>query len=68
MQMNTELSVAQMRKERLTQQAVYMEFVSSRKYYKTHVFCFYEGEDGKYYNPRVEQKFEKFFPIRLEIK
>lgn len=66
--MNTELSVAQMRKERLTQQAVYMEFVSSRKYYKTHVFCFYEGEDGKYYNPRVEQKFEKFFSYKVGNK
>ena len=55
------LSLEQMRRERGTYEAIYMKFVNGRKYFKTYAFCFYEGEDGKYYNSRIRQKFgDKF--------
>ena len=51
----------QMRKARKTYEAVYMQFANNRKYYKSFAFCFYEGEDGKYYDLRIRQKFlDKF--------
>lgn len=55
------LSLEQMRRERGTYEAIYMKFVNSRKYFKTYAFCFYEGEDGKYYNSRIRQKFADKF-------
>ncbi|MCM1263579.1 MAG: DUF4435 domain-containing protein [Butyrivibrio sp.] len=66
--MDREFSVTQMRKEREISQAVYIEFASSRKFYRTHMFCFYVGEDGKYYNPRVKQKFEKCIEYSVKNK
>ena len=50
-----------MRKERGTYEAIYIQFVNSKKYFKTYAFCFYEGEDGKYYNSRISQKFGNKF-------
>ena len=55
------LSLEQMRKERGTYEAIYIQFVNSKKYFKTYAFCFYEGEDGKYYNSRISQKFGNKF-------
>lgn len=55
------LSLAQMRKERKTYEAIYLQFVNNRKFYKTYAFCFYEGEDGKYYDSRIRQKFGNKF-------
>lgn len=63
------LSLEQMRKERGMHQAVYMQFVNSKKYFKTYAFCFYEGEDGKYYNSRIRQKFgDKFLTYTVGNK
>lgn len=58
---DTSLSLEQMRKERGTYEAIYIQFVNSKKYFKTYAFCFYEGEDGKYYNSRISQKFGNKF-------
>lgn len=55
------LSLEQMRKERGTYEAIYIQFVNNRKYFKTYAFCFYEGEDGKYYDSRIRQKFGSKF-------
>ena len=52
------VSLGSMRKERGTYEAIYLQFVNNRKYYKTYAFCFYEGEDGKYYDSRIRQKFD----------
>lgn len=54
-------SIEQMRKERGTYEAIYLQFVNNRKYYKTYAFCFYEGEDGKYYNSRIRKRFGNNF-------
>lgn len=52
------LSLERMRQERITCESVYMKFVNNGKYYKSHAFCFYEGEDGKYYDSRIRKKFQ----------
>lgn len=52
------MSLELMRKERGTYESVYLQFINSRKYYRSYVFCFYEGEDGKYYDGRIRKKFE----------
>ena len=31
----------------------FMEFADKRAFYKDRAFCFYEGEDGKYYDHRI---------------
>lgn len=51
----------QMRKARGTSEAVFMQFANDRKYHSLYAFCFYEGEDGKYYDPRIRQKFSDRF-------
>lgn len=63
------LSLEQMREERGTFEAVYIQFVNNRKYYATYAFCFFEGEDGKYYNSRIEHKFgDKFLTYTVGNK
>lgn len=63
------LSLEQMRKERGTYEAIYIQFVNSRKYFRAYAFCFYEGEDGKYYDSRIRQKFgNKFFTYTVGNK
>lgn len=51
------VSLEDMRGERNTFEAIFMQFVSQRKYHKTYAFCFYEGEDRKYYNSRLRDRF-----------
>lgn len=46
--------LAEMRESRESTNAAYIEFTGYHKYFKTHVFCFFEGEDGKYYNQRIK--------------
>lgn len=50
-----ELTVEQMRSKRTVSEALFKKFTEARDYFATHAFCFYEGEDGKYYNSRVEK-------------
>lgn len=55
---NDEMSaLSEMRRERGTYQAVYVQLANYRKFFSSHAFCFYEGEDGKYYNMRIENVF-----------
>ena len=51
----------QMRKGRQTFEAIYLQFSNNRKFYNSYAFCFYEGEDGKYYNSRIRQIFGSNF-------
>lgn len=48
-----ELSVDEMRKKRGISEVLYKKFTESNAYFGSHAFCFYEGEDGKYYNSRI---------------
>lgn len=62
------LSTQQMREERTVFEAVYMKLIGDKKYYTTHAFCFYEGEDGKYYNWRIKQKIVDIITYSVENK
>lgn len=53
----------QMRKSREIYEVSYMKFINDRKYHSSYAFCFYENEDGKYYNSRIKQKFKDNFII-----
>lgn len=61
--------ILNMRKERNTYSSVYMQFTQMEESYFTHAFCFYEGEDGKYYDSRLRREFgNKFFTFRVGNK
>lgn len=46
--------IKQMRDSRATSNVGFIDFSNYRKFFKTHVFCFFEGEDAKYYNLRIK--------------
>lgn len=52
---NKSLSLDIMRAKRNTAESLFMKFVSYEASFKTHAFCFYEGEDAKYYDIRVRK-------------
>lgn len=52
---DNDISIAEMREMREMSGVLYKKFTESRDYFATHAFCFYEGEDGKYYNARIEK-------------
>lgn len=45
----------EMRLQRGNAEVIYKKFTESRKFHNTHAFCIYEGEDGKYYNHRIQR-------------
>lgn len=49
------ISLDQMREKRSIAEVLFKKFSEAHEHFKTHAFCFYEGEDGKYYNARVAQ-------------
>mgnify|MGYP003303865835 CR=1 FL=1 len=55
---DTEYLIA-MRDGRNTSQSVFLQVCTLRSYYRTHVFCFFEGEDSKYYSSRIERRFSR---------
>ena len=48
-------TVEDLRKGRDAASSVFMEFSSLKQYYENTIFSFYEGEDAKYYNPRINE-------------
>lgn len=61
--------LAEMRQGREESSTAFMEFVNKRAYYQDHAFCFYEGEDGKYYDHRIRSIIGKdFFHIKAGNK
>lgn len=56
-----ELTVEQMRLKRTVSEVLFKKFTEARDRFATHTFCFYEGEDGKYYNSRIERYFGSNF-------
>ena len=47
--------LSKMREGRKSYPAVFMKFVRYKDLHSTHAFCFYEGEDGMYYDRRIEE-------------
>ena len=59
-----EMTLEQMREQRGVSEVLFKKFTEAREYFETHAFCFYEGEDGKYYDSRVAQYWgADFIPI-----
>lgn len=53
--------LAEMREARVCYESRYIEFINNRRYHYKYAFCFYEGEDGKYYDPRIRSRFADNF-------
>lgn len=49
------LTLDLMRNRRNVSEVIFKKFTEANKYFETHAFCFYEGEDGKYYDSRVRK-------------
>lgn len=58
------LSLQQMRAKRNIAEALFKKFTEAKDMFNTHAFCFFEGEDGKYYNSRIEKYWgSNFIPL-----
>ena len=61
---DNDITIAEMREMREMSSVLYKKFSESREFFSTHAFCFYEGEDGKYYNSRIERYWgNSFIPM-----
>lgn len=49
------MSVQEMREARKKPVVVFTKFAQNKDRYESGFFCFYEGEDNKYYEPRIEE-------------
>lgn len=59
----------EMRKGKEEASSVFMEFTSKRTSHADYAFCFYEGEDGKYYDHRIRSIIgNDFFHIKAGNK
>lgn len=59
----------EMRQGREESSTAFMEFANKRAYYQDYAFCFYEGEDGKYYDSRIRGIIgQKFMHIKAGNK
>ena len=53
-----------MRAKRNVAEAVFKKFTEAKDKFDTYAFCFFEGEDGKYYNSRIEKYWgSNFIPL-----
>lgn len=56
--------IDEMREGRTSSATAFIIFTNQYRLFQSHVFCFYEGEDGKYYNQRIKGIIgESIFPI-----
>lgn len=44
----------EMRLSRETSNVAFVNFTDNHRKFSSHIFCFYEGEDGKYYNQKIK--------------
>lgn len=58
-----------LRQGREDSSTAFMEFTEKKHLHKEYIFAFFEGEDGKYYNPRIDQIInQKFIHIKAGNK
>ncbi len=61
--------LTKMRESRESANVAVIEFGNKYWKYPNHIFCFYEGEDGKYYNQRIKAVVgDKIIPIKAGNK
>lgn len=66
---NEESLLNEMREGRESANAAFVNFTDNYKKFTSHVFCFYEGEDGKYYNQRIKHLLgNSIIPIKAKNK
>ena len=59
----------EMRESRENANAVFIKFIEHYREFTDFVFCFYEGEDGKYYNQRIKKIIgDKIIPLKVGDK
>lgn len=59
----------EMRCSRESANVAFINFINNHKNFSSHVFCFYEGEDGKYYNQRIKSIIgDNIIPIKTGNK
>lgn len=51
---NQATQLDEMREARESSNVAFINFTDNHAKFSSHVFCFYEGEDGKYYNQRIK--------------
>lgn len=62
-------SLESLRQGREDSSTAFMEFADKKQFFQDHVFGFYEGEDGKYYNQRIKSIVgQKFIHIKAGSK
>lgn len=58
------MTLEQMRAKRNGAEVAFKKFTEAKDMHDTYAFCFFEGEDGKYYNSRVEMYWgANFIPL-----
>lgn len=58
------LTLEQMRANRSRSEVLFKKFTEAKDFFNSHAFCFFEGEDGKYYNSRIQKYWENnFIPL-----
>ncbi|MCR5786546.1 MAG: DUF4435 domain-containing protein [Acholeplasmatales bacterium] len=61
--------IDEMRAGRAASSSIFMDFASYKNCFNTHAFCFYEGEDGKYYDNRIRNVIgDKFIHLKAGNK
>ncbi|MGN0163690.1 MAG: DUF4435 domain-containing protein [Candidatus Ornithomonoglobus sp.] len=59
----------EMRTARVSSNVAFINFIDNHNKFNSHVFCFYEGEDGKYYNQRIKSIIgDNIIPIKTGNK
>lgn len=61
MLMDTTDTVQELRNARHTANSVFMQFTEDNDKFNCYAFCFFEGEDAKYYNSRIKKYFNNSF-------
>ena len=49
------MDIEGIRRKRENAVSIYTKFVKNRDFYNKKIFCFFEGEDRKYYGMRIEK-------------
>jgi len=49
------MDIQKVKEKRNTGVVAYSRYCQEKRKFKTHLFCFFEGEDAKYYCPRIEK-------------
>ncbi len=52
------MDIDEVRKKRINAESIFTKFIKNRDFFNKKIFCFFEGEDQKYYGIRIEKYVE----------